>query len=75
MICLDCGIKAVEKVAYAKSKGLDLIICDHHRPGEHLPDAIAVLDPKRVDCTYPFKELCGCGVGFKLIQAYLKHQG
>ena len=75
MICLDCGIKAVEKVVYAKSKGLDLIICDHHRPGEHLPDAIAVLDPKRVDCTYPFKELCGCGVGFKLIQAYLKHQG
>lgn len=75
MICLDCGIKAVEKVVYAKSKGLDLIICDHHRPGEHLPDAIAVLDPKREDCTYPFKELCGCGVGFKLIQAYLKHQG
>ena len=75
MISLDCGIKAVEKVAYAKSKGLDLIICDHHRPGAHLPDAIAVLDPKRVDCTYPFKELCGCGVGFKLIQAYLKHQG
>ena len=75
MISLDCGIKAVEKVAYAKLKGLDLIICDHHRPGAHLPDAIAVLDPKRVDCTYPFKELCGCGVGFKLIQAYLKHQG
>ena len=75
MICLDCGIKAVEKVVYAKSKGLDLIICDHHRPGEHLPDAIAVIDPKREDCTYPFKELCGCGVGFKLIQAYLKHQG
>ena len=75
MISLDCCIKAVEKVAYAKSKGLDLIICDHHRPGAHLPDAIAVLDPKRVDCTYPFKELCGCGVGFKLIQAYLKHQG
>ena len=74
MICLDCGIKAVEKVAYAKSKGLDLIICDHHRPGRHLPDASAVLDPKREDCTYPFKELCGCGVGFKLIQAYLKHQ-
>ena len=75
MISLDCGIKAVEKVTYAKSKGLDLIICDHHRPGQHLPDAIAVLDPKRVDCTYPFKELCGCGVGFKLIQAYLKNQG
>tara|TARA_S200000501_G_scaffold300045_1_gene287011 strand:+ start:2934 stop:4646 length:1713 start_codon:yes stop_codon:yes gene_type:complete len=75
MISLDCGIKAVEKVAYAKSKGLDLIICDHHRPGARLPEACAVLDPKRVDCTYPFKELCGCGVGFKLIQAYLKHQG
>ena len=75
MISLDCGIKAVEKVAYAKSKGLDLIICDHHRPGVDLPNAIAVLDPKRVDCTYPFKELCGCGVGFKLIQAYLKYQG
>jgi len=75
MISLDCGIKAVEKVAYAQAKGLDMIICDHHRPGDSLPNAHAVLDPKRQDCDYPFKELCGCGVGFKLMQAYLKHQG
>ena len=70
IVCLDCGVKAVDKVAYAKEKGIDFIICDHHRPGEILPDAIAVLDPKRNDCDYPFKELCGCGVGFKLAQAY-----
>ena len=69
IIALDCGVKAVDKVAYAKEKGVDFIICDHHRPGEQLPNAIAVLDPKRDDCEYPFKELCGCGVGFKLIQA------
>ena len=69
IIALDCGIKAVEKVAYAKSKGIDFIICDHHLPGDTLPDAIAVLDPKRPDCQYPYKELCGCGIGFKLIQA------
>ena len=69
IIALDCGIKAIEKVAYAKEKGIDFIICDHHRPGEKLPEAIAVLDPKRSDCDYPFKELCGCGVGFKLISA------
>ncbi|TYP77028.1 single-stranded-DNA-specific exonuclease RecJ [Aquimarina intermedia] len=69
IIALDCGIKAIEKIAYAKKKGIDFIICDHHRPGTHIPDAIAVLDPKRDDCTYPYKELCGCGVGFKLIQA------
>ncbi len=69
IIALDCGIKAIDKVAYAKSKGIDFIICDHHRPGDTLPDAIAVLDPKREDCNYPYKELCGCGVGFKLIQA------
>jgi len=75
MITLDCGVKAVEKIAYAQSKGLDVIICDHHRPGDVLPNAYAVLDPKRSDCDYPFKELCGCGVGFKLIQAYLKKQG
>jgi single-stranded-DNA-specific exonuclease len=75
MITLDCGVKAVEKIAYAQSKGLDVIICDHHRPGEALPNAYAVLDPKRLDCDYPFKELCGCGVGFKLMQAYLKLQG
>ena len=70
IIALDCGIKAVEKVAYAKSKGVDFIICDHHRPGTDLPAACAVLDPKRPDCPYPYKELSGCGIGFKLIQAY-----
>lgn len=69
MICLDCGIKAVDKVAYAKSKNIDIIICDHHRPGEKVPEAIAVLDPKQDDCHYPYDELCGCGIGFKLIQA------
>lgn len=69
VIALDCGIKAVEKVEYAKSKGVDFIICDHHTPGDTLPDACAVLDPKRADCDYPYKELSGCGVGFKLIQA------
>ena len=70
VIALDCGIKAVAKIDYAKEKGIDFIICDHHRPGEKLPDACAVLDPKRDDCPYPYKELSGCGVGFKLIQAY-----
>jgi single-stranded-DNA-specific exonuclease len=69
IIALDCGIKAIEKVAYAKSKGVDFIICDHHRPGNEIPNAVAVLDPKRSDCDYPYDELCGCGVGFKLIQA------
>ena len=69
IIALDCGVKAIEKVGYAKKKGIDFIICDHHRPGKELPDAVAILDPKRPDCEYPFKELCGCGVGFKLIQA------
>lgn len=69
IIALDCGVKAIEKVAYAKEKNIDFIICDHHRPGTTLPDAIAVLDPKRDDCSYPYDELCGCGVGFKLIQA------
>jgi single-stranded-DNA-specific exonuclease len=69
IIALDCGIKAIDKVAYAKDKGVDFIICDHHRPGDKIPDAVAVLDPKRSDCDYPFDELCGCGVGFKLIQA------
>ncbi len=72
VIVLDCGIKAVEKIAYAKSKGVDYIIGDHHRPGEILPDAVAVLDPKRIDSTYPFDELSGCGVGFKLVQAFAK---
>ncbi len=70
IIALDCGIKAIEKVKYAKQRGIDFIICDHHNPGEKIPDALAVLDPKRVDCEYPFKELSGCGVGFKLVQAY-----
>jgi single-stranded-DNA-specific exonuclease len=69
IIALDCGIKAIDKVAYATKKGIDFIICDHHRPGDNLPNAVAVLDPKRTDCEYPYKELCGCGVGFKLIQA------
>lgn len=70
IIALDCGIKSIDKVAYAKSKGVQFIICDHHRPGAELPDAVAVLDPKRNDCNYPYKELSGCGVGFKLIQGY-----
>jgi single-stranded-DNA-specific exonuclease len=70
IISLDCGIKAIDKVDYANSKNIDFIICDHHNPGESLPEAVAVLDPKRKDCTYPFKELSGCGVGFKLIQAF-----
>ncbi len=75
IIALDCGIKAVDKIAYAESKGIDFIICDHHRPGDKIPEAIAVLDPKRTDCDYPFKELCGCGVGFKLIQALAEQRG
>jgi single-stranded-DNA-specific exonuclease len=70
IIALDCGIKANDKVDYANERNVDFIICDHHRPGEKLPNAIAVLDPKRSDCAYPFDELCGCGVGFKLVQAY-----
>ncbi|WP_298365116.1 single-stranded-DNA-specific exonuclease RecJ [uncultured Lutibacter sp.] len=69
IIALDCGIKAIDKVEYATKKGIDFIICDHHRPGSEIPKAVAVLDPKREDCNYPYKELCGCGVGFKLIQA------
>jgi len=69
IIALDCGIKSIDHVAYAKEKNIDFIICDHHRPGDSLPDAVAVLDPKREDCNYPYDELCGCGVGFKLIQA------
>lgn len=75
VIALDCGIKAVEKIAYAREKGIDFIICDHHRPGDVLPDAVAVLDPKREDSNYPFDELSGCGVGFKLVQAYAKQNG
>jgi len=69
IIALDCGIKSIDHIDYANKKGIDFIICDHHRPGETLPKAIAVLDPKREDCSYPYDELCGCGVGFKLIQA------
>jgi len=69
IIALDCGIKAVDKVAYASKKKIDYIICDHHRPGDQIPNAVAVLDPKREDCNYPYDELCGCGIGFKLIQA------
>jgi len=75
IIALDCGIKAIEKVAYASDKGIDFIICDHHRPGDEIPKAIAVLDPKREDCNYPYKELCGCGVGFKLIQGLNQNKG
>ena len=70
IIALDCGIKANDKIAYANEKGVDFIICDHHLPGDSLPAAIAILDPKRTDCNYPYKELSGCGIGFKLIQAY-----
>ena len=70
VITLDCGIKAIDKVRYAASKGMDVIICDHHLPENELPAAVAVLDPKREDCHYPFDDLCGCGVGFKLVQAY-----
>ncbi len=71
LITLDCGIKAIEKVEYARSKGIDVIICDHHLPEDRLPAAVAVLDPKREDCNYPFDDLCGCGVGFKLVQGYV----
>jgi single-stranded-DNA-specific exonuclease len=74
IIALDCGIKSIDHVNYAKAKNIDFIICDHHRPGDILPDAIAVLDPKREDCTYPYDELCGCGVGFKLIQALAQNR-
>lgn len=75
IVALDCGVKAIDKVAYAKEKNIEFIICDHHRPGGHLPDAVAVLDPKREDCQYPYDELCGCGVGFKLVQALASHRG
>lgn len=75
IVCLDCGIKSVDKVEYANSLGVDFIICDHHRPGEVLPLAAAVLDPKRVDCEYPYKELTGCGVGFKLLHAFCQQNG
>ncbi|TWR25078.1 single-stranded-DNA-specific exonuclease RecJ [Mucilaginibacter achroorhodeus] len=70
IIALDCGIKSVDKIAYANTLGVDFIICDHHLPGDELPDAVATLDPKRPQCDYPYKELSGCGIGFKLVQAY-----
>ena len=75
IIVLDCGIKAVEEIAYAKSLGVDFIICDHHVPDEVMPPAVAILNPKRDDSTYPFKHLCGCGVGFKFMQAFAKNNG
>ena len=75
LITLDCGIKAIDKVRYAATKGIDVIICDHHLPEDTLPEAVAVLDPKREDCHYPFDDLCGCGVGFKLVQAYAQQYG
>lgn len=75
IIALDCGIKSVDHVAYANERNIDFIICDHHRPGEMIPDAVAVLDPKQDDCRYPYDELCGCGVGFKLIQALGQNRG
>ena len=75
IIVLDCGIKAVDEIAYAKQHGIDFIICDHHVPDEVLPPAVAILNPKREDSTYPFKHLCGCGVGFKLMQAFAKNNG
>jgi single-stranded-DNA-specific exonuclease len=74
IIALDCGIKSMEHVAYAKAKNIDFIICDHHRPGDLLPEAVAILDPKRADCSYPYDELCGCGVGFKLVQALAENR-
>jgi single-stranded-DNA-specific exonuclease len=75
IIALDCGIKSIDHVAYANARNIDFIICDHHRPGDALPNAVAVLDPKREDCFYPYDELCGCGVGFKLVQALAEHRG
>ena len=75
VIALDCGIKAVDKIEYARKKGIEFIICDHHNPGEVIPDAVAVLDPKQEGCMYPYKELSGCGVGLKLVQAYCRKTG
>ncbi len=75
IIALDCGIKSIDKIEYANEKGIDFVICDHHLPGDEVPNAVAVLDPKQKDCHYPFKELCGCGVGFKLIQALAENRG
>ena len=75
IIVLDCGIKAIDEISYAQSLGIDFIICDHHVPDEELPPAVAILNPKREDSTYPFKHLCGCGVGFKFMQAFAKNNG
>ena len=75
IIVLDCGIKAIDEIAYAKERGVDFIICDHHVPDEEMPPAVAILNPKREDSTYPFKHLCGCGVGFKFMQAFAKNNG
>jgi len=75
IIVLDCGIKAIDEIAYAKELGIDFIICDHHVPDEEMPVAVAILNPKREDSTYPFKHLCGCGVGFKFMQAFAKNNG
>ena len=73
IIILDCGIKAIEEITYAKEQGIDFIICDHHVPDEVMPPAVAILNPKRPDDSYPFKNLCGCGVGFKFMQAFAKN--
>ncbi len=75
IISLDCGIKSVDLIQYAKDMGIDFIVCDHHQPDAQLPDAVAILNPKQKDCAYPYKELCGCGVGFKLITALSQHIG
>jgi len=75
IIALDCGIKALDRIAYAREKGIEFIICDHHNPGGNVPDAVAVLDAKQPDCPYPYKELSGCGVGLKLVQAFAAREG
>ena len=75
IIALDCGIKAVDNVTYAQTLGIDFIICDHHLPGKVIPPAVAILDPKQSNCPYPFKDLCGCGIGFKLLQALTQEKG
>jgi single-stranded-DNA-specific exonuclease len=75
VIALDCGIKSVELIRHAKEQGIDFIVCDHHLPDAELPDAVAILNPKQLDCRYPYKELCGCGIGFKLICALAERLG
>ena len=74
ILSLDCGIKSIELIAYAKTLGIDFIVCDHHLPDDELPEAVAILNAKQKECTYPYKELCGCGVGFKLIQALAENR-